>query len=369
MHDLIMSPSLYTEWSKCNRKALINSDRFLGNIHTVYGRAYEDGCKTILNNLAEYMAGKGHVYTSVVEEYGESEEYKRDDQAREYIVGLAILQASRYLIKFDVRPHKEKNVFTLALGLQESFAWLEAFLRTHVVEQYEERIIFEGPNFVIGGAYDFMAKLNSTTHSSIYDFKGITSLWNYSFPSSPQIPVYTVLKQMALLATGSDKVMSMNGGYLINMTSAKKEDNPFLYIPINTKLVLANLDNMMSDFIRSAKQLYALQTSSQSALTRYMNADVGLNHCTANFNCYNLSECENQNFVIQVNPDDRQFDKVTKYQFSDSLLKEAIKKIRANSSITNLVDGDGISSGDVFEAEALDDFLGITGAPIDIGEL
>ena len=366
MNNQIMSPSLYNEWGKCNRKAIINSDRFLGNRHTVYGRAYEYGCKILIEHLVDYKNQEGYVYHKFSEEYAFPES---DDKAREYIIGLAILKASRYLIKFDTRQHREKNVFTLSLGLQETYAWMSVFLEVNKVEQYEERIIFQGSNFTIGGAYDFMAKNNINHASSIYDFKGITSLWSYSFPSSPQIPIYTVLKQMALLAAGSDKVMNMNGGYVINMTSAKKEENPFLYVPVNTKLVLANLDNMMYDFIRSAKQLHLLQLKNPSTLGRYMSAGVGLNHCTANFNCYMLGECEQQNFSLQVNPDDRVFDKVTTYQFSDSLLKAAIKKIRENSSDVNLVDADVLVKGDEFGEGVLESFLGIGSTPLDIGEI
>ena len=365
-HDLIMSPSLYVEASKCFRKGLIGSDRFIGNIHTVYGRAYESGCKILIEHLFDYKMGRGDIYTHFEKayEYPESAE-----QAREYITGLAFMEGSRYLIAFDTKQHKEKNIFTLALGLQETYSWLEVFLDNNKVEEYEERIIFKGPNFVIGGAYDFIASDKHKGVSSIYDFKGITSLWNYSFPSSPQIPIYAVLKQMSEIARGTDKLISLNGGYLINMTSAKKEDDPFLYIPVNTKLVLANLENMMADFILKAKQLYKLQQENSTVVGRYMNATVGLNHCTANFNCYHLSECENYNFVTQTNPDDRVFDRLTQYDFSDSLMKTAIKKIRDNSSITNLVDGDGIISSDVFEAGVLEEFLPDASTEIDFGEV
>lgn len=368
MNNNIMSPSMYSAWTKCPRKAMIEADRFLGNIHTVYGRAFEDGCKVLIDLMVEYQSEDGYVYNLMKDEY---EWPESDDKAREYICGLALMKSSRYLLKFDGRPHKEKNVFTLALGLQEIYAWLNEFLTTHKVEQFEERIIFEAPNFTIGGAYDFMAQKNYTQTSNVYDFKGITSLWNYSFPSSPQIPIYTVLKQMALIASGSDKIMSMNGGYLINMTSAKKEENPYLYIPVNSRLVLANLENMMADFIDKAKQLHLLQSQNNNTLSRYENAGVGLNHCNANFNCYHIHECETKNFSLQVNPDDRVFDKLTKYQFSDNLLQAAINKIRANSSTVNLVDGDTIAKGSSFDPDALDEALGITQGPIEfeLGEL
>lgn len=363
--SLIMSPSMYKEWKSCPRKGLISSNRFLGNIHTVYGRAYEHGAKYIIDNLTEFKNERGwYWHEAQAYTYPESEEV-----VRKLIVGHAILQGARYLRQFDKPQHKEKNVFTLAIGLANTYHWFNSFLDKNVVEGYEERIIFEGANFVIGGAFDFMAKSNRLNASSIYDFKGITSLWNYSFPSSPQIPIYTVLKQMALLASGSDKAMSMNGGYAINMTSAKKEEDPFLYIPVNTKLVLANLDNMMDDFIRCGKELHKLQQDSPAIVMQYMNAPVNMDTCTANFNCFHLGECSNSNFSMHTNPDDRVFDKLTKYTFSASLLKEAIKKIRANSSVVNLVDGDGIGSGDMFDEGVVEDFFGDDSGELILGEL
>lgn len=352
--SLIMSPSLYKEWKSCGRKGIISSNRFLGNIHTVYGRAYEYGAKILIQMLVEYKDMNSDLYKKF---NGEYEYPESDEEACKYIVGIALMESSKYLVKFNIEQHKEKNVFTLALGLQHTYYWFESFLDRNNVEDYEERMVFNGPNFTIGGAYDFMAQDITTSVSSLYDFKGITSLWNYSFPSSPQLPIYTVLKQMTLIAKGQDKVMSMNGGYVINMTSAKKEDDPFLYIPTNTKLVLANLENMMEDFIKCAKELKKLQTANPSMLMQYLNAPVGLETCTANFNCFHLSECENSNFATNTYPDDRVFDKFSKFEYSDNLLKEAIKKIRANSSITNLVDGDGIISGDVLGEDVVNEFF------------
>ena len=349
-----MSPSLYKEWKSCQRKGLIGSNRFLGNIHTVYGRAYEYGAKILIEHLYDFKQQRGEVYGRVKHI---PEMLEQNDDAREIIVGLGLLESSKYLINFGLTPHKEKNVFTLALGLANTYYFFEAFLARNKVEEYEERLIFKGPNFTIGGAYDFMAQDITTQVSSLYDFKGITSLWNYSFPSSPQLPIYTVLKQMSIIARGEDKIMSMNGGYVINMTSAKKEDDPFLYVPVNTKLVLANLTNMMDDFIVAAKQLHKLQASSPSMLMKYMNAGVGLETCTANYNCFHLGECENTNFALNAYPDDRVFDRISEMSFSDSLLSSAIQKIRKNSSITNMVDGDGIISGDVFEEGVIDAFF------------
>jgi hypothetical protein len=103
-------------------------------------------------------------------------------------------------------------------------------------------------------------------------------------------------------------------------------------------------------------------------LMQYMNAPVNLNMCAQNFNCYHLGECEGSNFSLNSSPDDRVFDKLTTYDFSSTLLKEAIKKIRANSSVINLVDGDGIGRGDMFDEGVINDFFGAS-QPLELGEL
>lgn len=357
MADLIMSPSLYKEWKGCNRKALINSYRFLGNIHTVYGRAYEYGARLIVDMLQEYQEGKGLAWDIV--ESGEYDECEKADRLREYVIGYAILESSKYLIKFNLSPHKEKNVFTLATGLAHTYAFFEEFLTRHKVEEYEERMIFKGANFTIGGAYDLRARDSLSNTSCLYDFKGITSLWNYSFPSSPQLPIYTVLKQMTFLAYGSDEVMSMNGGYLINMTSAKQEEEPFIYVPVNTKLVLANLDGMMNDFIESGKQLHRLQTTTKGLCMQYTEANVGLENCSKGFNCFQLTECEKNSFSLETYPDDRVFANLQEIDFSQSLMLSAIKKIRENSTDVNLVDGDGVGKGNMFTGEQIESFYDV----------
>lgn len=364
MSGLIMSPSLFKGWTKCPRLALIDSYRFLGNIHTVYGRAYEHGSRLLIEMMSDYKDKKGEIYTKVTKEY----EYpESEDRARELIVGYALLESSKYLIKFSLEQHKEKNVFTLAIGLQHTYAFFDEFLTRERVDQYEERIVFKAPNFTIGGAYDLKAKSTLNGTSALYDFKGITSLWNYSFTSSPQLPIYTVLKQMALIAQGKDEAMSMNGGYLINMTSAKKGDDPFLYIPVNTKLVLNNLGNMMGEFIKAGKELNTLLTKNQSLLLQYYNAGVGLDNCSSGFNCFQLGECESGNFAINTFPDDRVFDNKIEMTFSQSLMESAIKKIQANSSKTNLVNGDGIMTGEEIGEDAINSFFDVDN--IDLSDL
>ena len=62
------------------------------------------------------------------------------------------------------------------------------------------------------------------------------------------------------------------------------------------------------------------------------------------------------------------FDKLTEYSFSTGLLKEAIKKLRANSTMTNLVDGEGIAKGGEISKSALDDYYS-SDTPLSINEL
>lgn len=352
MTKLAMSPSMYKNWKPCNRKALIDSRRFLGNYHTIYGRAFEDGCKCMLDYLAEYASGVGELHDRIKNSEDE------DIKARDLIVGLSFLRASKIIIKFSLEQHREKNVYTLAIGLSNAYYWLQGFLDNHTVLAYEERLIVKGPNFTLAGAYDFMARDNRTGDCAIYDFKGITSPWNYSFPSDIQIPVYTVLKQMILIAQGKSDCMSLNSGYVINMTSAKKEDDPFLYVPVDTALVLPNLENMMEDFIFEAKKLEALQSNHSGVINQYMNSDVNLGNCHMNFSCFNVRECTSGNFGSQTFPDDRVFDRVVEIAYSDTLLKEAIKKIRANTSVVNLVTGDGTIGGDQLSESDINDYYG-----------
>lgn len=333
----IMSPSLYRNWSQCNRKSLLDSNRFLGNIHTVYGRAFEEGAKELITLIVRYRKEPL------------PEPLELEDEAA-YVVGIAFMKASKYLTAYSIRDqHKEKNYVTLIKGLTATYQWLLTFLQGNTIEQYEERIIYSDPMFDIGGAYDLRAKLGGQDKSCIYDFKGITSFWRYAFPTDPQVPIYTVLKQMQLLESGSSHVMGLNSGYIVNLTSAKLKDEALQYIPIDTQFMLNNLTGIMTDFINAAKQYKRLQVATGDNLLRYyLQAGVTTTQCSqGNYDCFYKSECSTLRFEQKTFPDNRIFDSRHVSKFSVSLLNAAIDAIRKNTSNINMVDGStGIISGD-----------------------
>jgi hypothetical protein len=331
--SIIMSPTLYRNWRKCGRLAVLDSNRFLGNIHTVYGRAFEEGAKQLINSMTLAKEGKCPV---------------QDDNQMAYLVGSAFFEANKLLLAFQKHDeHKEKNKTTLLLALESLYYWLDYFLTQNEVVQYEERIIYRSPTFDIGGAYDFRAKILNTNKSAIYDFKGITSFWRYSFPTDPQIPIYAVLKQMQLIEQGKKEVISLNSGYVVNLTSAKLKDEALQYIPVDTTFLRNNLTGIMSNFIAAAKELKRLQkVSSDNRMRYYIQAPINTTHCSSgNYDCYYKNECNPLRFDLKSFSDDRVFDSVYQGDFSPSLLDAAITRIKEGTSEVNLVEGSGIASG------------------------
>jgi hypothetical protein len=267
------------------------------------------------------------------------------------------MEGAKYLSKFSRgQQHKEKNYKTLFAAVDRLYHWFLVFLSNNIIEQYEERIIYSGSGFVIGGAYDFRARRIEEMVSAIYDFKGVTSFWRYSFPTDPQIPIYSVLKQMQYTERGSKEAISLNSGYIVNLTSAKTMGDALQYIPVDTQFVLNNLVGIMTAFVRSAKELYRLQLkTSDNQLRYYTQAPINAKQCsTGNYDCYYKSECNTLRFGLQNQPDTRVFDSKHESTFSVPLMNEAMRIIRKNTTDFNMEHNAGISSGSELQGKDID---------------
>lgn len=264
---LNVSPSLMKNHYRCNKMAALKTtETSWSNVHTMYGHAYGSGSVELVKHQ------------------------KLEKQSSR--VTAALLKGLPYIKEhWDAsKPIHGKNLEKLMLGLIETDVWVQ----THPMNFYseEEKVVVQIADSLgrtvgwLSGTYDLCTK-NPNGDKVIDDFKAVTSLNYYSFPSDTQIPFYTVLNILKDIINGVPVRWSARGKYIAHVT---KKHMPLEVVPLQLGSVANLIVPHMRECIKAAKNLY--NASDKEVVNRLNLFGVNPHECErTSFQCEYNSFC------------------------------------------------------------------------------
>lgn len=259
---LNVSPTYMKNEATCSKQAVLKTTQTnWSTVHTDYGNAYGAGAAELMRHHAL--------------------------ESQDSRICAAILKTRHYMESWwDLKsPIHGKNLSSIVKGFYETDIYLQT-LPDVKFHSSEHKIIAQVVDHLgrtlgwLSGTYDICFK-DSLGRKVIKDFKAVTSLRPYSFPTDPQAPMYTLLNMLSDEVYGVDEEWSPASGYIVHVT---KHIKPLEIVNTAMGHLANNIRPFMAKCLETAQTLYA--SSDMEAVDRLNMFGVNPYACELNaFSC------------------------------------------------------------------------------------